>query len=194
MLTEANFYITHGVRGHSEVIVTLFDLLCQGLRVARPTNLWNCSALAPQLGLALKKKAKISIFKCVKILSRFSFLADITYENAWKLNTVRSGSSTGHTQTWWLSAVGPPPPLVPTVCSSGTSPSMQMLLFHREQTEWRSLQTADRNSWECIWGLTFQSVELCSYRPTFSSVQPFLRHNRGFTVAGSTVDALCSCL
>lgn len=101
--------------------------------------------------------AKISIFKCVKILSRFSFLAAITYENALKPNLVWS---LRHTRTWWLSAVGPPP-ATPTVCSSGTSPSMQMLPFHREQTDWRSLQTADRNSWECIWGLAFQSTEQC---------------------------------
>lgn len=89
------------------------------------------------------------------------------------------------------------PPFPQTVCSSGTSPSMQMLSFHREQTEWRSLQSADRNSWECIWGLTFQSIEHCWTVQLSANLLlhvAFLRHNRGFTVAGSTVDMQCSCL
>lgn len=72
----------------------------------------------------------------------------------------------------------------PTDCSRGTSLSMQMVLFYHGETDWRVLQTSDRNSWECIWGLTFQSTELCSIsavskEANLHPVQPFLRLNRG---------------
>lgn len=54
-------------------------------------------------------------------------------------------------------------------------------------------ETAENVSGDSLSSLV-NTVELWSYRPTFSSMQPFLRHNRGFTVAGSTVDTQCSCL
>lgn len=54
-------------------------------------------------------------------------------------------------------------------------------------------ETAENVSGDSLSSL-LNTVELCSYRPNFSSVQPFLHHNRGFTVAGSIVDMQCFCL